>query len=346
MSAPAPSSRSADSYRRLSSPVLRSAWLLRASVLVAVAATALGVVVVPGLRSNASDATVLLWERACAVASVGAAVLISALATTGAFDLARAAKLGLTVRLPCIALTGVALILGIASAAHSLPPLLLAPMMLASTALAMIAAQVGLRASHTRAPALVLLGAALASTAHLFAWELANLGADRPALYTWARALATVALGLTALSQLMAATWISARGRGMGQLGALLATGAAMALVWAAARGASSDAPIWQSSLHTALHGSPTPRPFLIDSLPAFFTLTSMTLALAVALVPRQVTVLTATAALALVGRGELDVPMSTLTATAGSIWLLLAAADERVRWGDLMSARVDSRAQ
>ena len=135
-------------------------------------------------------------------------------------------------------------------------------------------------------------------------------------------------------------------GRGLGQLGALLATGAAMAHVWAAARGASSDAPIWQSSLHTALHGSPTPRPFLIDSLPAFFTLTSLTLALGVALVPRQVTVLTATAALALVGRGELDVPMSTLTATAGSIWLLLAAADERVRWGDLMNARVDSRAQ
>ena len=346
MQAAAPSSRSPDSRRRLGSPVTRSAWLLRACSLLAVAASTLGLFVVPGLRGNADESTVLAWEKLSTVASIGTGILVAALATSGAFDLARAAKVPLSVRVPTVTVGTVAIVLGMASMTQKLPPFLLAVMMINATVLALIASRSALRTPHARAPALVLLGTALASTSHFVAWELAGLGAERPALYGSARVAATGALALTALSQLVAATWISSRGRGVGKLGALVAMALAMAVVWGAGRGASISAAPWQAVLHTALDGTPWPKPFLADVLPAFFTASSLTLALAVALVPKQVPVLTATAALGLVGRSTLDVPMSALCAAAASVWLLLAASDDRAMWGELVSRRDDKRAR
>jgi hypothetical protein len=345
MTAPAPSSRSPESYQRLASPVLRSAWLLRASAVLLIVATVLAVIVVPGVRGHASDNVVIVWERIAAVTSIAAAVLVSGLVMIGSLDLWQATKIGAAPRSIMIALSAVVFGVALAASLMHLPSMASVPMMVASGALAMIAASGGARAPHTRAPSLLLLGMGAAAIMRLFAWELALGGSDRPGMFTAGRVFATIAIVLVGLSQMVCAAWMSARGRGVGQVATIVALLCAFGLVWGAAKGGAVDAPTWQAVLHTALKDQPSPQAFGVDALPAFLTLSSMTLALATLLVRGQIAVITCTLSLGLLGRGSLDVPMCALATAASALWLALAASDERAMWQDLVVTRDEKKA-
>lgn len=315
---------------------------MRACVVVTLVASVLGVVIVPGARSNASDAVVIAWERASAVLGIAAAALLSGLITTGAVDLARTTRVGPVLRVVALSLAGIVLSMGVWAAVHDLPALVLVPLSVVSSALAMLASQIGLRAPHTRAPSIVLGGTALAALLRLVAWQLANAGADRPGLFTAGRVFATVAIAIVGLSQMVSAAWMGARGRGWGQVLTAAALLGAFALVWGAAKGSGPDAPQWQAVLHTALKSAPSPQPFGLDALTAFLTVASMSLGLAALLLRGQVVVVTSTVALALLSRGALDVPMSALASCAASVWLVLASVDDRAMWKDLVKTRED----
>lgn len=345
MTAPAPSSRSPESYQRLASPVLRSAWLLRACAVLAIVATVLAVIVVPGLRGHASDGVVIAWERVAAVVSIAAAVMVAGLVMIGSLDLWQVTRIGVGSRASMLAFAAIVFGVALAASVVHLPSMASVPMMLASGVLAMIAGSSGLRAPHTRAPSLLLMGMGAAAIMRLFAWELALGGSDRPTMFTAGRVFATIVIALVGLSQMICAAWMSARGRGVGQVATVVALLCAFGLVWGAAKGASVDAPTWQAVLHTALKDQPSPQAFGVDSLPAFLTVSSMTLALATLLVRGQVAVITCTLSLGLLGRGSLDVPMCALATTAASLWLALAASDDRAMWKDLVVAREDKRA-
>src|SRR5580658_437354 len=67
-----------------SSPVLSSTWLLRPAALLAVVASAMGVVVAPGLRGNAGEVVVVIADRASATtAFVLLATFVGLLLTGG-----------------------------------------------------------------------------------------------------------------------------------------------------------------------------------------------------------------------------------------------------------------------
>ncbi len=345
MTVPAPSSRSPESYQRLASPVLRSAWLLRSAALLAIAASVLGVIVVPGVRGHASDPVVIAWERVASITSIAAAVLLAGLVVVGSFDLWQATRIGSGARASMLFLASVVFGITLAASIARLPAIASVPMMVASGALTLLSAQVGLRAPHTRALSIVLATMGAASIMRLFAWELASAGADRPSVFTAGRVFATIAIALVGLSQMACAAWMGSRGRGMGQVTTVAALLAAFALVWGAAKGASALAPTWQAVLHASLQDQPSPQAFGVAALPAFLTLASMTLAFGSLLVRGQVAVITCTLSLGMIGRGALDVPMCALATAAAAVWLALAASDERAMWKDLVIAKQEKDA-
>jgi hypothetical protein len=91
---------------------------------------------------------------------------------------------------------------------------------------------------------------------------------------------------------------------------------------------------LWEVVLRTALADAPgVPRPYGLDAIATFLVPASLLLALASVAQPKQVVVIVATMALALVSRGALDAPVRALCAVAASQWAALAWADERAMW-------------
>jgi hypothetical protein len=76
------------------------------------------------------------------------------------------------------------------------------------------------------------------------------------------------------------------------------------------------------------------PPPYGLDAVATFLVPASLLLALASVAQPKQVVVIVATMALALVSRGAFDAPLRALCAVAASQWAALAWADERGMWG------------
>jgi hypothetical protein len=160
-------------------------------------------------------------------------------------------------------------------------------------------------------------------------------------LYQVSRGIATGALIVEGLGQMFAAAWLGTRSRVLGQALSSAAVAGAFLLTWNTARGASELAAPWQSALHVALgNASGLPQPFGSTALPIFLILASILLALVAAVQPRTVAAVVFALSMGLLGRGALDVPLRALCATAGSLWLMLAAADDKVMWRSLLTAR------
>jgi hypothetical protein len=322
---------------------MSASWLLRAAALTAVAAGAMGLIVAPGVRGNASEWAVVALERTATSLSHFLVELLVALLIWGAIELVRARGVGVFAR---IALVGG----GAAVVALSSPglrdrlPQLFAVLISAATAVAAIAgAYVSARAPHTRALAGVLFALAFAAVARLGAWEFATAAGERASvqLFVWSRGLATAGVLFEASAQMVAVTWLWARSRSMGQLGSTAALIAAYVVTWGVARGMHSGASLWQSVLHTALADAPgVPPPYGLDAVATFLVPASLCLALVSAAQPRQVVAVVATVALALVSRGAFDAPLRALCAVAASQWAALACADERSMWRALVDDR------
>lgn len=336
------SSRSPESYERLASPSLRAAWLLRTSAIVGVAASALGPILVRGLPGLATDATVTRWERIAAGAAYAMAFFLAGLLLTGAFDLSRTRKVGLLPRaLLFFGAPGVLAML-VPAFAHVLTPVGSLILVIATLLVVVGGASSGLRTPHTRALAIVQLVLGFAALARVVSWLLATIFADSLRMFVVSRTFSSAGVIAEGAAQMVAVAWLSTRRSRAASVASALALTVSFALVWIAGR-AGETSPVWQLVLRSGLSGQTTAQSTL-GALEAFFVVASVLLALACAVVPKQLTVVTCGLALALLARGSFDVPLHALAATAAALWTTLAASDDRAMWKALSATRERER--
>jgi hypothetical protein len=325
------------------SPLWSSAWLLRTAAFGSVFAGAMGILVAPGARGNASDPTVLLsdWlSGALAYFLLGALVALFIEAT---LELLRASEVPIVPRV--VLVSGGALVVAISGSAlrDRIPPAFALAVTAVTAVVAFAGAFCGARAPHTRAVAGVLFAFALAALVRSCAWWVAARAGDtgNVTLFAWGRALSTAGVMLEAAGQLVAVLWLSSRGRWAGQLGLTFALVLAVALTWGAAQGVHSGAAFWQSFAHSALAGAAGEQtPYRLAAFSVFLVSSSLLLALVVALQPNQVVAVTASMTLALVSRGAFDAPLRALCAATAAQWLAIAQIDGRSMWRTLLDDR------
>ncbi len=312
------------------------AGVLRVTAIVAVVATSLGVVIAPGLHGNASEATVVLWDRIARVASTFMFVLLSGVAIHGAYVLARAPRLPLAPKTVILLGTFVSLVLATPALQHRLPALFAVVLAMAANVTGIVAGICALRTPVTRGAGLVVVLMSLSATATLFGWELAVLAGERASipLYGVSRGFATAAVAFETFALMSASVWVSSRSRLTGQIPASLALGVAFIATWAVAKGKPSEAKLWEWILITSLGDHvAVPHPFYIGSLATLLACASLTIALVVALQPRQMVGVVGPLALAIVARGETAVPLRALAVVAAALWLSVTVADANPRY-------------
>jgi hypothetical protein len=325
------------------SPVLRSAWLLRATAIVAAIASVLGVLVAPGLPGNATGRVVDVVQQASDVFAYATAGLLIALIFVGAYELARAQKLSIAARIVAVGASGLVVALSAPAMRDSLHPLAAIFLALASSIVALTSAWQGLRAAHTRTVAAVICAMGLAAVARLGAWELAGAAGDRGStrLYDLAAGIASGGVVLEGLGQLAAAAWLGTRGRLTGRVLSNAAILLAFVATWGAARGVHPGAAPWQAVLHGALADAPgTPAPLGMSAIATFLACCGILLALVAVAQRGQVVAVMASLAFALLARGTLDVPLRALALAAAGHWIMLATVDDRSMWRMLIAQR------
>lgn len=325
------------------SPLLSSAWLLRAAAVASVVAGMVGVIVAPGIPGNASEAVVVAFDRVSDTLAYFLLGLLVSIILQGALDLVRSHEIPLAPRMALIG--GGAAVLALAAPAlrDRIPPPL-AVLIASITAIVCLAgAYCGARTPHTRAVAGVLCVFALGAIARLAAWELATRAGDTAniSLFGTSRGLATASVLFDAGGQLIAVTWLGTRGKWTGQLASSAALATALVITWGVASGVHSGASFWQAIVHSALADAPgVPPPFGLDALATFLVPASILLALVAAAQTRHVIAIGSSMALTLVCRGALDAPLCALCAVAAAQWTALAAIDERAMWRTLIDDR------
>ena len=319
------------------SPVLTAGWLVRAAAFSAIAAGAMGLIIAPGVRGNASEQVVVAMDRTAAALTYLTVELLVTLLLWGALELARTHALGIFVRVALIGGGAAVIAMSAPGLRERLPPAYAVLIAAAATVATIAGGYVSARAPNTRALAGVLFLLAFAALARLGAWELATAAGDRASvqLFGVSRGLATTGVLFEASAQMVAVTWMATRSRSAGQLASTAALIAAIVVTWGVARGMHSGPELWEVVLRTALADAPgVPRPYGLDAIATFLVPASLLLALASVAQPNEVVAIVATMALALVSRGALDAPVRALCAVAASQWAALAWADERVMWG------------
>jgi hypothetical protein len=331
-----------------STTALLSSWLLRVTCVVGAVAAALGRVIGPGLQGNAPEATVLGWERASHVTGYLFWLMLSTLVVRSALEVGRVSRIGGFTRLLNMASAGIV----VAVLFRALSGRLEVPLAVLLAAAAILAAQSGglraLRAPQTRAVGGVLLFMSSAAMLRLVAWQLASVAGESasPSLYDGSRVLATAAVVLEGLGQLLAVTWMGSRSRLRGQLPAAFAVAVAFVVTWSAARGAHGGASLMQAVLHHGLGDAPgVPPPFQLGAFATFLVPSGTLLALVAVFQPTPLAAVPCAASLALLAHGGYDVPLRALAATAAGQWLLLSASDPRAMWRALTSESTEAKA-
>jgi hypothetical protein len=329
-------------------PVVHSKWLLRGAGLFAALAAAIGRVLAPGLRGNASEAVVVACDRVAAVMSYALALLLMYLGATGIYDLARRTKFSMIARIVTICGVGVVVALVIPSFVKRLPTGAGVALALTTSVVVLTGAVQSLKAAHTRAVAIVLLGFGVASLVRLGAWQLAVVAGEHASarLYDWARVVATIGVVFEGLGQLAAAAWLGTRTRVLGQVLSSVAVALAFIVTWGAAQGVHAGASEWQSVLHTSLgEVAGAPPPFGLGAIATFLVPSAILFAFVAAVQPGQLPAVTGALALTLIGRGAYDAPMRALAGAAGAVWLMMAtSAIGKEMWRDRSSSPPASR--
>ncbi|MFO0677875.1 MAG: hypothetical protein U0169_15160 [Polyangiaceae bacterium] len=305
--------------------------VLRVTAIVAVIGTAIGVVVAPGLHGNASEATVVRWDRVASIGSTFMFVLLSGMAIFGSYTLSRADRVPVAPKVVMLLGAFVSLVLATPALQHKLPSLFAAVLAMATNVTALVAGVFAMRLAVTRGAGIVVLLLAVSASTRLFGWELAVIAGERASLslYDVSRGFATAAVVSEALALLGASVWVSSRSRLFGQLPASLALGVAFLATWAVAKGKPTEATLWEWMLLTSLGPVPVvPAPFVVGTLQTLLACSSITLGLVLALQPRIATALVAPLALAVLARGETAVPLRALALVTGSLWLAIATGD------------------
>jgi hypothetical protein len=329
------------------SPALSWGWLLRATSLVAIAAAAMGTLVTPGIRGNASDAVVVAVEQCSSTLGYALLLLLVGLTCLATIALVRAREIGVASR------TGLMLGAGTVSAAalsnlDGRVPIEIPFVAAAATIIAVLAgAYCAARAAQTRAVGGLLVALGFAAVCRLGAWLLATRAGDAASvqMFAYGRDLATAAVLFEASGQLLAATWLGSRGTWGAQISVTGALAGAWLVTWCAAKGIEAGAPQWQSVLHAALESAAgSPRPYGLDRIEILLIPASLLLALVGALQRKTLVAVLTALALMLVSRGCFDAPLRALCAVAAAQWAALASIDDRAMWRALLAERPNPR--
>jgi hypothetical protein len=327
----------------LPAPMVPSDFLLRACAACAVIASAIAILIAPGMRGNAPQRVVEMWDLLSGSFGYLLCFMLLVANVWGSVELGRAQKVDRASRAVAIAASGLVVAFGVGAMFHRLPSPFAVVIALASSVIAITGAWNGLRAPHTRAVAVVLGAFGICALVRVAAWEVAATAGERasPSLYSIGRGLATAAVVFEGLGQLAAAAWLGTRSRLGGRVLSNVAIGCAFLITWGAANGVHGGAPAWQSALHTALaDASGVPPPYGLSAVATFLTAASILLA-AVALVPRaQLAIVVCSMALALIARGSFDVPLRALAIGAAGQWIMLTMLDDRAMWTALITSR------
>lgn len=323
---------------RASSIITPMTWigaLLPIATVASLVAAIGGVLVVPGLRGNAAEGTIGVVEKVVGTLSYAAAGLLVALVCCAAFEVARAAKIGLLARVVTVTTSGLAIALvspGLLARLHPVASLALGVVVAVSC---LVAGAASLGAPHTRATGGLLLAFGVAAILRVFAWEIAVWSGDRANVtgYDFARGLVTGAVVVEGAAQSLSGTWLAIKGKPRGLFLAAGAIVAAFALAWVAHRSTGQIGTAGAVLKSSIVDAQQPPTPFGLAPVQAFLLPVGITLAIAASFSSKDARPIAAIVALAVGSRARYDVPICALMATAAGLCALLAAADDRLRW-------------
>jgi hypothetical protein len=299
---------------------------------IAVVAKIAGVILLPGARGIAGEATINILDAASGALAYTLTALLVALVCSASFELARSRAVHVVARGAVVATSG--LIVALASPAvverlSALPSVVLAVI---ASLVALVAGAAVVRAPQTRAIGGVLVLLAICGLLRVVAWETSATAFERLSLplHDVARGFSTVAVALQAIAALIAAAWIGTRSRWHGRILANLAILVAFGATWLASQ--TSEAPSRvEAVLRASLSGATgLPPPYLLGSIAAFLVPASILLTIAALAQPGQPPPLVAALGLGLLSHGAFDVPLQALLVTTSAQWAMLAMADER----------------
>jgi hypothetical protein len=319
------------------------AWLLRTTAVTAFLAAVAGVLVAPGLRGLARDQMVDAWTRIGGTLAYFLTGLLVTLIVTAAYGLTTAARSTSVWKGLGAASAGLVVTLAAPAILNPLPQTVSVVLAFVTSFAVFAGALQGLRASHTRAVAAMMMSLAFAGLLRVIAWNLAHIAGEHGStqMYGTARAVATVAVAFEGLGQMIAAAWLGTRSRFGGQVLSSIAVGVAWILTFWARQGAGVSANPWAAAAHVALAtASGLPQPYLWGGLVVFLLASSILLAGVAAVQGRQLAPVVAALSLSLIGRGAFDIPLHALAAAAAALWLTVAANDERLMWQSLLATR------
>lgn len=332
----------------MAAPALRMGWLLRSCAIASVIASVLGVLVAPGSHGTYREAIVERIDWTSMIASYGMGVLLVLAIMMGAWDLGRAHSINIAARIGAIGPSLVVVGLFVPACATKLPSVAAALLVVAASFASFVAALVAARTPHTRAAALALGLFGFDALLRLIAWQFANHAANAASMGSWtfARVLATIALVLEALGEMVCVAWLASRTKTRFSFASFLALAASFGIVWASSRGTVEGAPSWQLMLHLSLGDAvKNPPPFGGAGVPTFLAVSAITLAVAVAARPKVPAAITTVMALALLSHGGLDVPLHALAAIAASLWVMVTMTDNRVFWREVVEDKKTANA-
>jgi hypothetical protein len=321
----------------------RSQWLLRTTGVIGFVAALTGVLIAPGLRGLARDHVVDMSNHLAWTLAYFFSGLLVAIIGIAAYQLSSTVRFQNAWKAMGVSAAGLASALAAPALFKPLPALEAVALAVVTSFVVLTAATSALRASHTRAIALLMAFLAVAGLLRVVAWDVARVAGDsgNASLYAKARGLATAAVVFEVLGQMVAAAWLGTRSRLGGQALSSFAVGVAWILTYGAAQGASATAKPWAVAAHFALAtASSLPQPYGPNSLTVFLLASSILLAGVAAVQGKQVIGVVLALSLSLIGRGTFDVPIHALAACAAALWLTVAVTDERAVWHSLVASR------
>jgi hypothetical protein len=324
-------------------------WFVRVAAACAVVATALGVLIAPGVHGNASDAAVNAWDRVAALFAYAMAILTTIGITLSTAEIVVSRRAETVSGALIVGGSSLVVVLLIVAGWRArvlpdspCPENVTLGFAIFASGVASAAGFRAVRAPHTRALSIVLSTFALTALVRVGAWELARIAGERAnaSLYGVSRAASTLGVVMEAFGQLAAAVWIGTRGMSGRALSALAAVGA-FGITWLASLGGRPDADHLAGVLHASLaFASSLPTPYGLNGAASFLVASGTLLAAAALTQVAQPPTIAAALALALLSRGALDAPLRAVAMVAAAQWAVVASFDERMLWASLGAGR------
>ncbi len=300
---------------------LTSGVITRLAIVSAAFASIFAMVLLPGSRGLAHQATVEWLDATATMLTFFSLSLLLTSAFRAMPMLFRSASARVTAAMIAINVP-IATLLLVPAMTGPLKPWLTAALMMVAVASAGLGAIAALQMAPSRAGGLALLLVCIGGCARAVSVICAELAAEQ-ARMSWflaARGLSTLQLAASFILLGLIAIWMATRSKiGLGlAVAAVLLAGIGM---WGASKGAAPDALRWQSWLNGALATSRAPESYFGNSLPVLLDLAALGLALCCAFLPRSREALPM--ALCALCQGTLDVPWRAIAACAAAAWLV-----------------------